>query len=229
MNKALVNIAARIALLGLVVIGCSGNEIRSLEELEQMAQNPTPDLRKEVVQGPFKFTINYLPPEVLLLNEYKYLEELKERGAEEEAIQKQIAFINLYKKSYASTLQFKVIITPEDGSDLIYEKMQQGFGAYSEWLQKLLFGIKEEITLVTPDGQEVPLIGYQMDRNYGVAKSRSFLLTFPKSWNGKEIEEHDSFKIRIDEFGLGTGRVTVKYSTPLPNITLSETYLTTPS
>lgn len=210
-----------ISCVVLLMTGCNKYEVSTIEELEELAYNPPKEIRKTITQGDFEFTIDYLPTEILLLSEYSYLKELEERGANEQSIQKQKDYLIQYRKGYDSSLQFKLIITPVGDSDLIYAKMGGGFDSYSQWLQKLLFGIKEEITLKTKNGTEIPLIDYRMDRNYGTLKSRTFLLTFSKEWNGEDILDQTQISIRLDEFGLGTGRIIVNYSLPFPEITFN--------
>ena len=210
----------------LAIAGCSdGNEyeIKSLEELENLAKASNSELRKTIQQGDFEFTVEYLPTELLLLSEYRYLEELKERNATESAIKKQEEYIQRYREGYQDNLYFRLRISPTTGEDLIYAKMGQGFGSYSQWLQKLLFGIKEEIELVLPDAETIPLVHYQMDRNYGTSISRTFMLAFPGEWNGRDVQENEYIRLRINEFGLGSGRVQFRYELPLPLIEYKET------
>ncbi|RNC79739.1 MAG: hypothetical protein ED557_14575 [Balneola sp.] len=202
----------------LLLVQCKNYEVDSLEELQQLVSNPPPELSKQVSQGDFTFQIDYLPSEFLLLREYEYLEELKEREANEEAISRQLGYLEQYRKGYESVHQFKLTITPNDDTDLIYAKMGQGFNSYSQWLQKLLFGIKDEINLQLPDGTEIPVVDYRMDRNYGTSPSRTFLLTFPKEWNGEQLMKQDYLLLEINEFGLGTGKVQAKFSMPFPTI-----------
>lgn len=210
--------------------GCSKSyeyEIKSLEELEAFASTDNSVFVKTTEQGDFEFRLEYLPTELLLLSEYRYLEELKGRNASESAIKKQEEYIQRYREGYQDNLYFRLRISPTTGEDLIYAKMGQGFGSYSQWLQKLLFGIKEEIELVLPDGETVPLIHYQMDRNYGTSNSRTFMLAFPQQWNGREIQDNEYIRLRINEFGLGSGRVQFRYELPLPLIEYKETTPTT--
>lgn len=211
-----------------ISVACTKYEVNSLEQLEEIAVSPPEELRKVITQGDFTFTIDYLPTEVLLLSEYKHLKELEERNATDQAIAEQKEYITQYRKGYDSSIQFKVTITPIGDFDLIYAKMGNGFDSYSQWLQKLLFGIQEDMYLETEEGEEVPLGNYQMDRNYGTSKSRTFLLSFPIEWNGKQLLEEDQLKLRIDEFGLGTGRITAGFELPLPDIEYKE-YSTTTS
>lgn len=212
--------------VAIVCSGCSYSneyEVTSLEELENLAKAGDPVFSKTIQQGVFEFTVEYLPTELLLLSEYRYLEELKARNASESAIKKQEEYIHKYRQGYEGNLYFRLRISPTTGEDLIYARMGQGFGSYSQWLQKLLFGIKEEIELVLPDAETVPLVHYQMDRNYGTTNSRTFMLAFPRHWNGQNIQDNEYIRLRINEFGLGSGRVQFRYELPLPGIQYKET------
>ena len=218
-----------LVLAGLAVVHCNNHEAGSLEALRELASDPPKELRKEITQAGVTFRVDYLPPEFLLLREYEYLEELHQQKASEGAIQKQLDDIRQYREGYASVHHFRLVIIPGDDSDLVYTRMSQGFDSYSQWLQNLLFGIGEEITIRLPDGAEVPLVDYRMDRNYGASASRTFLLTFPKAWNGEQLMEQESLTLQIDEFGLGTGAVKARFSLPFPAITYTHNYFSTTS
>ncbi len=206
-------------LAGLAVVHCNNYEVDTLQALQELASDPPRELSKEITQAGVTFRIDYLPPEFLLLREYEYLQELELEEASEAAIQRQLEDIQQYREGYASVHHFRLVITPGDGSDLVYTRMGQGFDSYSQWLQNLLFGIGEEITVRLPDGTEVPLVDYRMERNYGTSPSRTFLLTFPNTWNGQVLTARESLTLEIDEFGLRTGSVKARFSLPFPAIT----------
>ncbi|OAN63255.1 hypothetical protein A8B79_15690 [Balneola sp. EhC07] len=217
MNSSLVY----ILLLFFIVYACSGASVfETKEELTAHIYDPMNEFTTQVQQGDFTLTATYLPLELMLASETEYLNQLLERGAAEGQIAKQKEFIEKYKQGYEQNLYFKMVIAPVKEEDLIYAKLGSGFDSYSHWLQKLLFGIKEEITLVTEQKQEVPLLSYQMDRNYGTVHSRSFLLTFPRQWNEQQVFSGDKFLIRVDEFGLGVGRVRLPFNVPFPKVDL---------
>lgn len=210
-----------IFLLPFIICACSGvAEFETKEALVEHIYNPENGFTSQVKQGDFNISATYSPIELMLANETEYLNSLLKRGASESQIRKQQEFIKKYKESYEQNLYFKMVVTPIEDVDLIYTKLGDGFDSYSQWLQKLLFGIKEELTLITSDKQEIPLLSYQMDRNYGASTSRSFLLTFPKNWQGQEVLSGSRFLLRVDEFGLGVGRVQLPFSVPFPEVVL---------
>lgn len=120
-----------------------------------------------------------------------------------------IAEKNLYDKS----LYFHLSIGFEDQSkDLVYDKMRGGREAYSTWLQKLMFEMKEFIHLKTASGDSIPPDLCHMERSYGLHKSRSFLLMFPSPLlNGHKVQK---LTLRLREFGLGTGQMSFKVKIP---------------
>lgn len=210
-------------MLWLALSGCSDSRsFETKEELQKYIYGSNNGFNSEIEQGDFKISATYLPLEFMLANEMEYLNELLERKAPGNQIEKQKEFIDKYKEGYEQNLYFKMVITPTADKDLIYSKLGSGFDSYSQWLQKLLFGIKDKITLVTSTKEEVPLLSYQMDRNFGTTTSRSFLLTFSRKWNEKEVLSGKQLTLRVDEFGLGIGRVQLPVSLPFPEVKLSK-------
>lgn len=210
-----------LGVLFLCVVGaCNQISIESVEELEQLAYAEESPYRTTIEQSGIRFELIYQPAELLLLHEYKYLQELIIKGKPEQQILKQKQDLQAYTESFEQLVQFKLIITPTDDSDLVYAQLSRGFDTYSNWLQRLLFGLKEEIHLEMEDGTEVPLANYQMDRNYGVSPSRSFILSFPAMYNGKIVLEEQRLTLEIGEFGLGTGLVQFRQQLPYPSIQL---------
>jgi hypothetical protein len=101
----------------------------------------------------------------------------------------------------------------EDHSkDLIYDKMRAGREAYSAWLQKLTFEMKDFIHLETASGDSIPPDLCHMERSYGLHKSRSFLLMFPSPLqNGRKDQK---LTLRLKEFGLGVGQMSFQVKIP---------------
>lgn len=197
---------------------CTQIKVESIEELEQLAYAEESPYRTVIEQGGIRFELIYQPTEMLLLHEYKYLQEMVSEGKSEDQIQNQRENLNAYKQSFANLIQYKLILTPTDESDLVYAQLSKGFDNYSQWLQRLLFGLHEEIHLELGDGTEVPLASYQMDRNYGVSPSRSFLLSFPRQFNEQDLLKESRLTLVIGEFGLGTGKVFFSQKIPYPTI-----------
>ena len=98
--------------------------------------------------------------------------------------------------------------------------MSEGYRAYSQWLQKLMFALQESIYLQTPTMDEVPLGMYHMERTFGLRKSRTFLLVFPAEINGQNLldADNDWLKLHVEEFGLGTGQLTFTFELPFEDV-----------
>ena len=201
--------------------GCQDITIESVEELERLAYAEQSPFTSTVEQAGIEFELIYQPPQLLLVHEYKYLERLIAEGKPEADIQAQRQNLAAYTQSFEHLIQYKLIITPTDASDLVYAQLEKGFDVYSAWLQRLLFGLQEEMQLKLADGTQVPLASYQMDRNYGVSPSRTFILSFPAHFEGKDLLQEKSFRVELAEFGLGTGRVQFKQELPYPRIQLT--------
>jgi len=101
----------------------------------------------------------------------------------------------------------------EDGlRDIVYNKSNNGFDGYSQWLNKLLFSLESYIYLSTADIDEIPPSLCYLERSYGMTKYRNFLIEFPKVFDNKnKINEYDAIKLTIDEFGLGTGNLKFEF------------------
>ncbi|MGH7596455.1 MAG: hypothetical protein ACREOI_08885 [bacterium] len=111
-----------------------------------------------------------------------------------------------------SYLYFHLSIGFEDQSkDLVYDKMRAGRQAYSAWLQKLMFEMKDFIHLETASGDSIPPDLCRMERSYGLHKSRSFLLMFPSPLQNDRKDQ--KLTLRLREFGLGTGQISFQIKT----------------
>ena len=114
------------------------------------------------------------------------------------------------RAAYDGSLHFYLTIEPKEG-DLVYDTLQRrGFGAYQQWLRRLLFGLQEKIHLRTDTVDEVPLSVYRMDRSFGMAKHRTFLLAFPATFNDTDLAA-GTVDLVVEEFGLRTGALTFTF------------------
>lgn len=208
-----------LALL-LIPLGCDRitYKMESVEDLEEFAQNLPGSFQKSVTKGDYTFTLSYQPEALLMVNEHKYLEELYAKKASQMRINEQLSFISEQERSFSKSLHFRLTITPNGDNDLIFKEMEQGFGSYSSWLQKLLFEMQHYVEASSGGLEEIPLQHYQMTRNFGTSKSRTFLLQFPTNWNQQQLVNGEPLTIHIDEFGLGIGQLSFAFSTPLPEI-----------
>jgi len=116
-----------------------------------------------------------------------------------------------------SSLYFHLRIGFEDQHrDLVYDKMRAGHHAYSEWLHKLTFEMKEFIHLETASGETIPPDLCHMERSYSLHQNRSFLLMFPSPLqNGRKDQK---LTLRLREFGLGTGQMSFQIKIPAKKV-----------
>lgn len=114
------------------------------------------------------------------------------------------------RKAFGRSLYFYLTVEPTDG-DLVYNALHhQGYDAYSRWLHRLLFGLQSKITLEAGELNDIPLSVYRMDRSYGMARHRTFLLAFPDTFNDVDLRA-GSVQLVVEEFGLRTGRLTFDF------------------
>ena len=109
------------------------------------------------------------------------------------------------------------IASTEPNQDLVFNQLSGGREPYANWLNKLLFGLDKHIELNSGKVKEVPLSQYMMERNFGMTPGRTFLLAFPRYWEGEDLldKDHDFLEVSIEEFGLHTGTVRLQLSLPL--------------
>lgn len=219
--KSLFHIACCVFVL---IISSCDKQINTVEELEEFLAEKSEEYSQSVVKNEIEFRLQYLPTEAMMLRYYKKFMEKKAAiqtdttlgmNSVSDKIESMKEDLQKKKRNLEKSIYFKLTICPLDkNKDLIYDKMNAGFGNYSEWLQKLLFSLNEYIYLQKENGDEVPLSFYHMDRNYGMSNERNFLLIFPREFNGKEIETDAIGKISViaEEFGLHTNTINFAFN-----------------
>ncbi len=217
-----------------LLAGCA-KTFDNIEEYEKFIKGEDyPYLKTETKKG-IKVSARYMPTDGMLLHYYKsyetdYAKTLTDTTLTAEQIQDKIENLKTeltkQRKAFPNSIYFILTIGFEDESrDIIYDAMNTGFDNYSEWLQRLSFGMKEFIYLKTPKAGKVPLAIYDMERTFGMTKSRSLLLNFPKEFNETRLLKDKELKLVIKEFGLHTGRFIFEFKTPFKEIKLNNKYL----
>ncbi len=197
----------------LIFLSSCQHSFSDIDAYDQFLRSEDSPYLQEVVRSGAKVSLRYLPTDALLLNQYRdyrktrarTLDDTRKSNQEKEEILTQ-AWSNVEKRrgQYAHSRYFALSIGYEDDSkDLVYHSLQAGFGNYSEWLQKLLFGLEEKIYLVDDEGNEIPLGTYHLERSYGMTKNRTLLLVFPE----RNFPKNGKGELIIDEFGLQTGQL----------------------
>ncbi|GEM_PF-6260830 len=205
---------AAMILLIVLFAGWQSEQSHSFEQvadLKQYLKGNDPSVMSSQTSGAYRFTLRYLPPEFFALEELEALE------ANDSAMPDRKNEATEKLKRYTDALYFRLTIAPENGRDLVFDPpvSAQKLG-YQGWLQKLMFGLHEHVELSTAQHSEVELVTYHMDRNFGVAPSRSFLLVFPKRVEEEQLTSHAQrfLELRIEEFGLETGPLEFRFELP---------------
>ena len=228
-----------ICSLALILTGCTRNKaVSTVEELEKYVKGPDWPHQQTIIRNGVKVSVRYLPSEALLIPQYKRYEELKKTlthdssetftrrlvGGQRLTDSLLISKRDEIKRTqglYDQSLYFSMTIGYEDPKrDIEYDKMREGFGEYSQWMQKLVFQMKEYIYLETAATGEVPLALYDMQRTFGITKDRTFLLVFPRKFNEQDIasEQNKEIMLWIKEFGLQTGSINMDFDLPFKQV-----------
>lgn len=213
--------------------GCT-KSFKTTEAFEQFLNSEDYPYQKTEIKNGVKVSVKYMTPEAMTLTSLKQFNESKIQvetdttltgQQKDERLTELKKELDQSKEAYSKSVYFMVTIGYEDGKrDIEYEPMQQGFNVYSEWLQKLLFRMKEYITLETELLPEVPIDIYQMDRTYGLTKDRKFLLVFADQFNEVKLmdEKNKYLKLNISEFGLKTGKLSFRFELPMTDFEVKE-------
>lgn len=201
MNKVLI----ALLLLAIILIGCSQKEFSSFEDFEKYIYSDDYQYLTSEEKSNVRFTLRYIPTDLLLKNEYRM-----SNGSDEQQDN-----IQKLKSQYDESIYFRLQMSFIDDSDLIFNTPN-----YSSLLDKLVFGLKEEIYLKTNKASKVPLQIYNFERNYGLTKDRVILLSFPRVFDGEEILSSRHIELIINEFGLHTGQFRLSLKGPIKDIKL---------
>ncbi|MEL6706095.1 MAG: hypothetical protein AAF089_02070 [Bacteroidota bacterium] len=157
----------------------------------------------------------YLPTNAVMVNDYRAAErqavEIRsdasltesERTQRIEALERSL---RTTAAAFDQSVYFNVTLGFDSGEDIVYSKLQRrGYGSYSAWLETLLFGIEEQLSLRNGPLELEPT-GYLLDRMYGMTPTRSFLVSFPKAGL-----DQSTVQLCLGEIGLGTGTLTFDF------------------
>lgn len=214
-----------------LLLGCSkAKTFNDLDEFEKYIKGDGSPYLQTVTKNGIVVSLRYITTEAMMLSAYRQYLETREKLIEDTSLSKEqrINKLNDVKKellkqkgTYEQSLYFHLTIGYEDTSkDIVYEKMKVGYGTYSQWLQKLMFSLKEYVSLQSDAIGKIPLDMYHMERTFGMRKSRTFLLMFPVNFNKQDVlaSENKWLELRVKEFGLGSGMLTFSFKLPLKGV-----------
>lgn len=207
-----------IALLTFITVSATGCGPKSFEDAsalyEYVYSDEYPSTKVASREG-VTVIARYLPTSAVMVNDYRAAEREADAIRSDASLSdaqrvQQIGALarSLQEKesAYDGLVYFNVTLGLDSGEDIVYTKLQrQGFSSYSAWLETLLFGIEEHIYLRDGSVEHEPN-GYLLDRTYGLAPTRSFLVSFSRA----ELSE-GTVQLYLAEFGLGTGSLSFRF------------------
>ena len=105
------------------------------------------------------------------------------------------------RERYGQYLYFSLSLSRDDQEVLnSVAGDRQAFGAM---VNQLAFGMGEQVHLFTEKRDTIPLLDYVYPRMYGMSKSTSLLLVYPR----EGLEEAQSLTLTVKDLGFGTGEV----------------------
>ena len=204
--------------------GCS-KSFDDLADFERYVKGPDYPYLQSVTKKDVTVHARFMPTEAMMVNDYRnYLQQSEYVGTSgNSGVFNQDSMLQILRdarQGYDRSIYFFVTIGYTDpNKDLEYYHLQtQGFPAYSAWMQKLLFGLSEYMTLQTAEVEEIPLNSYYMERTFGMIKSRTFILMFPREFNDQDLLQSSGLTLRIKEFGLNTGNLSFEYPLPVKDL-----------
>ena len=206
-----------LTLLMLVALGC--HWIRHIKS-EQSSHTRT------VLVNGIKASLKYLPPAAMMVNDLNRYRDEKTRvsrdtqlsaPARAAILDKMDSELRQRRAGYQRYLHFRLTLEYEDlKKDVMFESMKGGQANYSRWLQKLSFGLQQQLSLQTDSGEQIPVELYHLEPNFGLNHSVNLLLAFPASHDRQAIlDSTGHLKVNINDFGLGTGPLIFEYDLPL--------------
>ncbi len=211
-----------------VLAGCS-REFDSVSSYRDYIHSEDSLYQKVVSRNGVTVTLIYQTPEALILPQLEHYDDdiqvikqdttltaaqIKQKIADTDS-----SIVKRYN-DYRNGLHFRLKLAYDDPRrDIVMEKLRaEGQESYQAWLNKLLFGLNEYITLKTKTNGTVPLSLYHFERTYGRLPYKSFLLSFPNEFNEKPILSKDNkiLRIEIKEFGLHIGDIQFDFELPFP-------------
>ncbi|MFM9841172.1 MAG: hypothetical protein ACKVOQ_23110 [Cyclobacteriaceae bacterium] len=171
-------------LLIVLVVGCKPKSFSSEKELVAYIQNEENGLKKTNEVGDYKVTVTYRPTDLLIKQEVG-------ENSTQEAITKA-------RKKYQNYYYF-ILSLSRSGKEALDQS--QGFGQYSEMVQKLSFRVPEFVNMTTSASDTISVADFILNRTYGLGSSTDILVVF----NKEKAKEQTWVQFNLNEFGMNLG------------------------
>ncbi|BFP40644.1 hypothetical protein FGF1_14890 [Flavobacteriaceae bacterium GF1] len=183
-----------ILLLSILVMSCSQKRFDSEKELWAYVKTPENGYFHEKKVGQITYSLTYRPTDVMV--KQMLPNDFSERT------------IDSLRNKYKDYLYFNLGITANN-KEILNGKVGNR-SAFRAMVNKLAFGMKENLTLIGKSRDTIEMLDYVYPRMYGMSNSTDMLLVYPKD-NSFLKEEYFFFTIK--DLGFATGEVAFKIKT----------------
>lgn len=166
------------------VVGCKPKTFSTEKALIAYIQDEENGLKKTTEVGDYKITVTYRPTDLLVK------QEVGENPAKEA--------IDKARRKYQNYYYF-ILSLSKSGKEALDQS--QGFGQYSEMVQKLSFRVPEFVNMTTSASDTIPVADFILNRTYGLGSSTDVLIVF----NKEKAKGQAWVQINLNEFGMNLG------------------------
>ncbi|ELR73391.1 Putative lipoprotein precursor [Fulvivirga imtechensis AK7] len=186
------NFAVLIAGSLLFTLGCKPTYL-SEEGLKSYVLDPDNELTKEISYKDYSVKVTFRPADLLIA---------QETGGETEVEKEELERL---RQKYSDHYYF-ILSLSRDNKEAHYQT-GQGFGQFSELVQRLSFRMHEYVNLTTSAQDTIHVGDYIFPRTYGMGGATNLMFAFNREKSiGKEW-----LQLNLKEFGLGVGNQNFRF------------------
>jgi len=182
-------------LLYLLLLLCAAmacTKVQTVEDLQAYVKDPDNGLRKEREIGRVKMSVTYRPTDLLVK------QSLSSKPTDGE--------IDSLRRDFGKMVYFVLSMSAEKREVEGYALPKNGF---SDRFHTLAFEMGNYVRLITEAKDTIPVADYFYQRTFGAGESSDLLFLFDQA----KLQKSSSFKIQVDDFGLGVGDQNFKFQT----------------
>jgi hypothetical protein len=170
--------------LSFMFLACTQNSFKSEKDLYAYLQEESNGLKISKKVNDFTVSFTYKPTDLLVAQQV---------GSNPTKTETELA-----RKKYSPYYYF-VLSLSRGGKEALHQA--EGFGEYSEWVQKLSFRVPDFVNLTTSQRDTIPVADFILNRTYGLASATDVLVVF----NRVKAKDKEWVQINIADFGMLPG------------------------
>ncbi len=175
--------------VGILLGACSEEPVPFSALAQQLGKPP---LRHTHVVDQYQFTLDYVPSWSVAGEALKALQ--GQGPIREDAVATAL-------RGPSDSVQFILSVGPRDDlpvaerktADIVHHHPDRA--SYSANLNHLMYGLNENIYLVTSDQRKIPIGLYHLDRNWGMGETNRFMLQFPRGIDDQDLAKQASLEL----------------------------------